>query len=137
MPAIGRFPAMRAGAVERPASREYESSDWYETRTLVLAAGTAFQEVIRFSGRADAVSVQISAVPVFIRLRNRGASGGTAIRLGATGTHELRVTGEIFEVQDQSGAGGQTITVTGRYHSRHIDSRDNRAGPRGLESPPS
>jgi hypothetical protein len=129
VPSTPGYPQGRETASRVPSRREYESYDWYESATLVLAANALFQEVVTFSGKAERVTVQISAVPVNLRFRYRGEAGGTPIRLGAIGSHDFRVTTEIVEVQDAAGAGGQTITVTGHHPARGIDIRQNRPGP--------
>lgn len=129
MPSTPSFPEPRTAAFAPPSGREYESYDWYEAATFVLAASAAFQEAITFSGKPDAITVQISAVPVNVRFRNRGQAGGTGIRLGAVGEFTFPIRAEIVEVQDAAGAGGQTFQVTGRYGNRHIDRRENKGGP--------
>lgn len=129
MPSVPGFPTTRREASAPPAGREFSSYDWYDAATLVLAANATFQEAITFSGKPDAIIVQISAVPVNVRFRNRGQAGGQAIRLGATGQYSFQVRCEIVEVQDAAGAGGQTFQVTGLYGTRHIDRRENKGGP--------
>ena len=95
MPSSPGYPEEIRTARRKNPSREYSSYDWYESATLTLAANANFQEVARFSGRPDAITVQTGTAGVNVRLRNRGAAPGTSIRLAITGTQSLDVTAEI------------------------------------------
>lgn len=116
---------------ERPSAvRNFESFEWYEAGSLVLAANALFQEIITFSGRPDSIEISTIGGPLNFRLRNRGQAAGTPINIPNAGTHNFRLAAEIVEVQDPLGAGAQRASVIGRFASRHIDVRNNRPGPR-------
>jgi hypothetical protein len=129
MASAPRYPDPVRTARRKNPNREYQSYDWYESSILTLAANTTFQEVARFSGRPDAITVQTGTAGVNVRLRNRGAAAGTSIRLAVTGTQALDVTAEIVEAQDPAGAGGQVIVAVGKFGSHGIDTRENFPGP--------
>lgn len=109
--------------------REFESFDGYDSGVAVLAANALFQTVIQFNGRPDAITIQSSAAGVNIRLRNRGASGGTPIRILTTDPIHLNVTAEIVEAQDPAGGGTQVVSAIGRFSTRGIDTRETFPGP--------
>jgi len=119
----------RATAKRREPTRTSESFDWYESARIVLAAGTAFQEVVTFSGRPESIILDTTAVGVDFRLRHRGESAGSVIRIEGIATRVLDVSAEIVEARDPAGVGGQGVTATGRFMSRNIDVRAHRAGP--------
>ncbi len=87
----------------------------YQANTITLAASTAFQEVIRFSGRPDRVDLSASAAGVEYRFRNRGEPPTDAIRAPGTAFHDTDLSKEIVEARDPTGAGGQTVTAHGMW----------------------
>lgn len=129
MPSTPSYPTSRQSAKRREPIRTGDSFDWYESARLVLAASTAFQEVITFSGRPESIILDTTAAAVEFRLRHRGEAPGSAIRIEGIATRVLDVSAEIVEARDPAGVGGQGVTATGRFMSRSIDIRADRRGP--------
>jgi hypothetical protein len=119
----------RPEAENPTARREYESFDWYEEISGVLAAGTAFVELGTFSGKPDRIRARVSASSADIRLRNPGEAAGSPIRVRLSEDENVYAGSRIVEARDPAGAGGATVFVTGFFHSRHIDRRESRRGP--------
>jgi hypothetical protein len=86
-----------------------------QSKTATLAASTAFQEVVRFSGRPDRIDLHTSAIGVEFQYRNRGSDAVPGPVLRATGSYEADASFEIVEARDPAGAGGQLVTVTGYW----------------------
>ena len=129
-PSVPSYPAPRESAELPAGHREYESFDNYESQRIVLAASTAFQEVISFSGTPESIIIDATAAGIDVRFRNLGEAAPNFIRLEGAGERRFQLRARIVEARDPAGAGGQGITATGRYASRSIDVRADRAGPR-------
>ena len=99
----------------RDAGRVATRFPRYQSATITLAASTAFQQVVLFSGRPDRIDVAASAAGVEIRLRNRGEENTDAIRIVNAAFHETDISKEIVEARDPAGAGGQIVTAHGMW----------------------
>jgi len=128
-PSVPSYPPPRASAELPAGHREYESFDNYESQRLVLAATTAFQEIISFSGTPESIIIDATAAGVDVRFRNLGEAAPNFIRLEGAGERRFQLRARIVEARDPTGAGGQGVTATGRYASRSIDVRADRRGP--------
>jgi hypothetical protein len=100
---------------DRLPGKTSESYPRYQSATITLAATTAFQQVVLFSGRPDRVDVAASAAGVEIRLRNRGEENTDPIRTVNAAFHETAISKEIVEARDPTGAGGQIVTCHGMW----------------------
>lgn len=129
MPSTPTYPSCRPTAQHPAGGREYESFDQYESNSITLAASTVFQEVITFSGTPESIVVDVSAVNVEVRFRNRGEAAFSPIRIQSAGERRFQVRAQIVEARDPTGAGAQLVTATGRFASRSIAVRENRPGP--------
>lgn len=87
----------------------------YQSATITLAASTAFQQVVAFSGRPDNIDIAASAAGVEIRLRNRGQGEADAIRIVNAAFHDTYISRDIVEARDPTGAGGQIVTAHGMW----------------------
>jgi hypothetical protein len=87
----------------------------YQANTITLAATTAWQTVVRFSGRPNRIDVAASAAGVNFRLRNRGETDPDSIRIVNAAFHETNISKDIVEAQDPTGAGGQIVTCHGMW----------------------
>jgi len=146
-PTMARYPAARATAAmpppggggetagqalgfPRPApGREYTSFDGLEEANLTLAAGTAFQEIITFSGRPDSITVTTIGSTVDIRIRDRGRGPGRISRFIASSVAPLLIPGEIVEARDSAGVGGMLVVVRGLYASGDVAVRNHLPAP--------
>lgn len=128
-PSTPGYPAERASAQRLAGGRDYESYDQVESNVITLAAGTAFQEVITFGGRPESILIDASAAGIDVRFRHRGEAPFAPSRILHAGETRFQVSAEIVEARDPAGAGGQLISVHGRFASRSIDTRQARPGP--------
>lgn len=117
-----RSPAVPGDAYPQPRDGRAHSSGLvatrfprYQSNTITLAASTAFQEVIRFSGRPDNIDLSASAAGVEYRFRNRGETVTDSIRAPGTAFHDTNLNKEIVEARDPTGTGGQTVTAHGTW----------------------
>lgn len=129
MPSAPQLPTARPSAQRQAARREYESLDSYSSETTTMAAGTAFQRIATFNGRADRIRILVNAGVIHVRFGDRGRAAGAPINPIQSGLTLYDFGAEIVEARDPTGAGGMIVTVTGLYASRDIDVRDNRPGP--------
>lgn len=128
-PSCPGYPAERPSAQRPAGSRDFKSYETTESARVVLAAGTAFQEIIAFSGRPDSIIVSSDTAGIDVRFSNRGQAARAPIRIQQVGAIYFDNADEIVEARDAAGAGGQALSVTGRWGSRGIDVRANRPGP--------
>lgn len=92
-----------------------EKHERYETLTLTLAANALFQEVGRFSGTPDAIDIWASAAGLNIRLSDLAVNEVSSVVTQANSTLETHISRRIVEAQDPTGAGTQTVHVTGKW----------------------
>lgn len=127
MPEPAAEGSSRATAPPAPASREYESHDWYEEFLFTIPAGTAFVEAGRFSGIPDSLLVRTNLSSVDVRLRRDAGPAGDAIRIRVAEPTELLFGARIVEARDPAGVGGQAIFVQARFASKQIAIRQLQA----------
>lgn len=96
---------------------------------MELAAGTAFVELGRFSGRPDSIVLHTSHSQTVWRISDRGRPPHVEYRTAFPGYLPIDVRGEVIEVSDATGVNTPRVTAIGRYASRQIDVRSNNPGP--------
>jgi len=87
----------------------------YETVQAVLGATTAFTELGRFSGIPDQVDVWASAAGLDVRLRDTAFPEESAVRTIANDWVRNVAARRVVEARDPAGAGGQTVSVVGKW----------------------
>jgi hypothetical protein len=121
--------ARREEAERPPGRREYESFDSQETTIIAVPAGGVAVDVFTFSGLPDSIELTTGGGSHAYRLRNPGEPPTGEALIPANTPVQTRTGYRTIMVRDLSGAGGQNLSITGRYGSRNIDRRVSRRGP--------
>lgn len=109
------YPQARPAPPAPAGARSFESYEWYEARRPTLAAGTAFVEVARFSGRPDRIEIQSGSSDVEVRLSRRGEAPGDPVRIVSIGAVDFGAGADLVEARDVNGVGGQSVLIMGFY----------------------
>jgi hypothetical protein len=87
----------------------------YETIQAVLGATTTFTELGRFSGTPDQVDVWASAANLDVRFKDTATPEESAVKTIANDWVRNVNARRIVEARDPAGAGGQTVSVLGKW----------------------
>jgi len=106
-----------AGVIRAPGAAYIASEKFgrYETVQGVIPAGTAFSEIGRFSGTPDQVDVWASAAGLDVRFADTATPEESAVRTIANDWVRNVAARRIVQARDPAGAGGQTVSVLGKW----------------------